>query len=89
MLRKEQASNLYKELEEVVPALRLGINVFLEGPSPSLTQVEAGWKVLVDNEVVNLENLSEIEEVAASFWLKTRWVHRNVRHLLMIYTPET
>ena len=71
-MRKEQASNLYKELEEVVPALRLGINVFLEGPSPSLTQVEAGWKVLVDNEVVNLENLSEIEEVAASFWLKTR-----------------
>ena len=87
-MRNEQASNLLTELEQVIPALHLGINIFLEGPSPSLTPVEAGWKILVDINTVNLENLSEIEDVAARFWLKTKWVHRNVRHLLMIYTPR-
>ena len=67
VLRKEQASNLLKELKEDIPALHLGINAFLKGPSPSLTPGEVGWKVLVDMNAVNLENLSEIEGLAASF----------------------
>lgn len=88
-MRKDQVSDLLQELGEVIPALQLGINAFLEVPSPSLTPVEVGWKVLVDMNAVSLENISKMEEVAARSWLKTKWVHRNVRHLLMIYTPRT
>jgi len=86
-LRKDQAIILLQELEESVPSLHLGINAFLEEPSAYNVPVDVGWKVLVDDCVANLENIKEIEEAAARFWLKTRWVHRNVRHLLMIYTP--
>jgi len=88
-LRKDQAIILLQELEQSVPTLHLGINAFLEEPSSGNVPVDVGWKVLVDEDVANLENLKEIEEAAARLWLKTGWVHRNVRHLLMIYTPLT
>jgi hypothetical protein len=88
-LRKDQIIHLLQELEERVPALLLGINAFIEEPSSCNVTMDVGWKVLVDESVANLENIKEIEETAARYWLKTRWVHRNVRHLLMIYTPKT
>ena len=88
-MRKDQAIILLQELEEGVPGLHLGINAFLEEPSSCNVPVDVGWKVLVDDCVANLENIKKIEEAAARYWLKTRWVHRNVRYLLMIYTPKT
>ena len=88
-MRKDQAIILLQELEEEVPGLHIGINAFLEEPSSGFVPVDVGWKVIVDECVANLENIKEIEEAAARFWLKTRWVHRNVRHMLMIYTPKT
>ena len=88
-MRKDQAITLLRELEESVPGLHLGINAFLEEPSSCNVPVDVGWKALVDESLVNLRNIKEIEEAAARYWLKTRWVHRNVRHLLMIYTPNT
>ena len=87
-MRKDQTVHLLQELEERVPALLLGINAFIEEPSACHAPEDVGWKVLVDDCVANLENIKEIEKVAAHFWLRTRWVHRNVRHLLMIYTPK-
>lgn len=88
-MREEQAIHLLQDLEERVPALLRGINAFIEEPSQCKDPVDVGWKVLVDEYVANLENIKDIEEVATSFWLKTRWVHRNTRHMLMMYTPKT
>ena len=88
-MRKDQTTNLLQELEERVPALLRGINTFIEEPSECSVSMDDGWKVLVDGRVANLENIKEIEETAARFWLKTRWVYRNARHWLMIYTPKT
>ena len=88
-MRKDQAITLLRELEESVPGLHLGINAFLEEPSLCNVPVDVGWKVLVDECVSNLRNIKEIEKAAARLWLKTRWVHRNIRRLLMIYTPKT
>jgi hypothetical protein len=88
-LRKDQAIILLRELEKSVTGLHLGINAFLEEPSSCNVPVDVGWKVLVDESVANLENIKEIEDAASRMWLNTRWVHRNVRHLLMIHTPKT
>jgi hypothetical protein len=88
-MRKVQAITLLHELEERLPGLHFGINAFLEEPSSCSVPEDVGWKALVDESVANLQNIKEIEEAAARYWLKTRWVHRNVRHLLKIYTPKT
>ena len=88
-MREDQTVHLLLELEERVPALLRGINAFIEEPSECSVSMYDGWKVLVDEYVVNLENIKDIEETAARFWLKTRWVYRNSRHWLMIYTPKT
>ena len=88
-MRKDQAITLLQGLEEGIPDLHRGINAFLEEPSLCNVPVDVGWKVLVDECVANLENIKKIEEAVARYWLITRWVHRNVRYLLMIYTPKT
>ena len=73
-MRRDQTTNLLQELEERVPTLLRGINTFIEEPSKCSVSMDDGWKVLVDECVANIENIKDIEEIAARFWLKTRWV---------------